>query len=98
MGYFYISQSVLIFSVLLSTMWFGVKVMACSVLFTSLCSQLINTWPNKKLLNYSYVEQLKDILPSLLLAMFMGVCVSLMSLLNLSDILILIPARSNSIF
>ena len=54
---------------ILSSMWFGVLAMALSSLVGSLCSQIINSWPNKKLLNYSYLEQIKDILPSLLIAL-----------------------------
>lgn len=42
--------------------------MAYSLILSSLLSQLINTWPNRKLLDYRYLEQLKDILPSILLA------------------------------
>ena len=53
-------------TVLFSTMWFGPLVMAYSLVFVSLCSQIINAWPNKKLLDYSYFEQLKDILPNIL--------------------------------
>ncbi len=60
---------------LLSSMWFGVKVMAYSMLISSVTSQIINTRPNKTELDYGYLEQLKDILPSLLLAVGMGVCV-----------------------
>ena len=60
---------------LLSSMWFGVKVMAYSMLISSVTSQIINTRPNKKELDYGYLEQLKDILPSLLLAVGMGMCV-----------------------
>lgn len=63
-------------SVLSCTVWFGVKVMACSLLFTSVTSQIINSWPNKKLLGYSYLEQLKDILPGICMASFMGIFVS----------------------
>lgn len=58
--------------VLVSTMWFGVMTMAYSLLFTSVISQIINTWPNKKLLNYGYLEQIKDILPGICLAVIMG--------------------------
>ena len=54
--------------VLLGTMWFGVMAMAYSLLFTSITSQIINSWPNKKLLDYSYPEQIRDILPGILLA------------------------------
>lgn len=61
---------------LLITMNISVEAMAYSSLFISLCSQIINTWPNRKLLKYSYIEQLKDILPSILLAIAMGVCVT----------------------
>lgn len=74
---------------LLSTMWFGVMVMAYSLLFTSVISQIINSWPNRKLLNYYYLEQLKDILPSIFLAVFMGICVYFVSFLDLSDLPVL---------
>lgn len=76
--------------VLLSTMWFGVMVMAYSLLFTSVVSQIINTWPNRKLLKYGYLEQLKDILPGILLAAVMGILVSLFNILPLAQWLILI--------
>ena len=70
-----IIKKIVAFTVLLSTMWFGVMVMAYSLLFTSVASQIINAWPNKKLLNYGYFEQLKDIFPGILMSVFMGVCV-----------------------
>lgn len=75
---------------LLCTMHFGVMAMAYSLIFTSITSQIINSWPNKNLLNYPYWEQLKDILPGILLAVFMGASVSLVSLLGLSDVLTLV--------
>ena len=71
------------------TMRFGVMAMAYSLLFTSLCSQIINSWPNKRLLNYGYIEQLKDILPSILLAVFMGLCIYPIQFLKLPDIVTL---------
>lgn len=77
-------------AVLLFTMWFGVMAMAYSLLFTSVMSQIINSWPNKKLLNYSYVEQLKDILPGILLAVFMGCCIYPIQWLGLPDIVTLL--------
>lgn len=70
-----IIKKVVGFAILLSTMWFGVMVIANSMLLASLLSQIINSWPNKKLLNYGYLEQLKDILPGILLAVFMGAAV-----------------------
>ena len=61
--------------ILLSTMWFGVKAMAYSMLVSSFMSQIINSWPNKKLLGYGYLEQIKDFSPSVFLAVIMGVIV-----------------------
>lgn len=70
---------------LLSTMWFGVMAMAYSLLVSSVLSQIINSWPNRKLLNYGYLEQLKDILPGIMLAVVMGICVYPVQWLGLSD-------------
>lgn len=77
-------------TVLLITMWHGVMVMAYSLLLTSVLSQIINSWPNKKLLNYPYSEQLKDILPGILLATGMGLIVYAVQFLGLNDIVTLI--------
>lgn len=66
---------------LLSTMWFGVMAMAYSLLVSSVLSQIINSSPNKKLLNYGYLEQLKDILPNIIMAVIMGVCVKFVPML-----------------
>lgn len=71
-----VAKKIVGLSVLFSTMWFGVKVMAYSLLFTSVASQIINTWPNKKLLGYGYLEQLKDIFPGIIMAVVMGIVVS----------------------
>jgi len=60
---------------ILTTMWISVMAMAYSLLVTSLLSQVINSWPNKKLMNYSYLEQLKDMLPQILLSIVMGTVV-----------------------
>lgn len=76
-------------TVLLTTMWFGVMAMAYSLLFTTITSQIINSWPNKKLLDYSYLEQLKDISPSLIASVLMGVFLYLIQFLGLSNILTL---------
>ncbi len=73
-------------TVLLITMWYGVMAMAYSLLYMSFVGQLINSWPNRKLLDYKYSEQFKDMLPQILLSLAMGAIVYCVSLLNLSDI------------
>lgn len=89
-----IAKKIVGMALLLSTMWFGVMAMAYSLLISSVTSQIINSWPNRKLLNYRYWDQLKDILPSIAIAIFMGCCVNLVGLLHLSNaatLLIRIP-------
>ena len=71
-------------AVLAVTVRYGVYAMALSLLFTSVVSQIINAWPNRKLLDYSYLQQLKDMLPSMLLSCAMGLCVYPVQLLGMS--------------
>lgn len=72
--------------ILFSTMWFGVMAMAYSSLLTSVLGQIINSWPNRKLLSYKYSEQFKDMLPQIILSLAMGAIVYCISFLHLSDI------------
>lgn len=51
---------------------------------TTLLSFFVNATPNKKLINYSYFEQIKDILPSLLISVVMFVCVVMLGTLKLN--------------
>ena len=76
--------------VLVSTMWFGVMAMAYSLLLTNLTGMIINSWPNKKLLNYSFKEQMIDIFPTISLAIIMGITISVVGFLRLPDFLTLI--------
>jgi len=68
----------------------SVAAMGYSLLFTSFASQIINSWPNKKLLNYGYLEQLKDIIPGILLAVGMGFSIYPIYWLGLPDIVTLL--------
>ena len=75
---------------LLISAQFSVTAMVWSVFFISFISQIINAWPNKKLLHYGYIEQMKDILPSLLLSALMGLFVYPLCRIPVSDIVILV--------
>lgn len=63
------------FITMLVTMWISVKAMAYSLLLVSVVSQIINAWPNRKLLNYSYLEQIKDILPAIIVSLVACICI-----------------------
>ena len=75
---------------MLATMWISVEAMAYSLLFTTIISQLINSHPNKELLNYRYLEQIKDMLPQICLSCVMGVVVFMLSFLPLQAWIILL--------
>ncbi len=64
----------------------SVKAIALSSIVLSIISQIINSWPNKKFLNYSYFDQIYDILPQITISIIMGIIVFSVSLLKLSDI------------
>lgn len=85
-----IKKKVVGFLLLLSTMWISVEAMAYSLLISSIASQIINASPNKKLLNYGYGEQLRDIFPSIVLSVFMGICIFPIEWLSLPDLLTVI--------
>lgn len=51
---------------------FGVTALVWALLVVGMISTILNAWPNKKLLNYSLMEQFKDIMPSFFVAMIMG--------------------------
>ncbi len=53
---------------LLGAMWISVQAIVISLLIANLLSLIINTYPNKKILGYGILEQMKDLLPALLLS------------------------------
>lgn len=61
----------------------GIYAMAIGMIFTGIISTFINSYPNKKLLNYSPLEQWKDIMPALLISLVMFAIVYLVTLLPL---------------
>lgn len=54
---------------------------AMSGAITAPLGAFVNAYPNKKLLNYGYIEQMKDVLPSMALSILMGGCVYFVSCL-----------------
>lgn len=71
---------------ILVSMTISVKAMAISILIISIINQIINSWPNKKLLNYSYIKQIKDIFPSIFTSTVMGIIVYSINFLSFSPI------------
>lgn len=76
--------------VLLMTIPFGVMTMAMSAVWVSIISAFINAWPNQKILNYSYIEQIKDMLPSMCISIAMIVIVFPLKFIVLNDWLLVL--------
>lgn len=62
-------------------------VMTIGILISSIISSFINAAPNKKLLGYSYLEQLRDIGSSILLSITMGMIIYPIIFFRFSNIL-----------
>lgn len=62
----------------------GVYWMLCASIFTGFIAFLLNSWFTGKFLNYSSWQQLKDVLPSYLIALFIGFIVYLLKFLPFS--------------
>lgn len=73
-----------------STIFISVEAMASSYLITTTLAAFINAWPNKKFINYSFREQIADILPSLGLALGMAMICYSLTMLGLHDFITLI--------
>lgn len=84
-----IAKKVIGMLLLLLTMRISVMAMAYSLLVSMVTSMVINSWPNKKLLKYSFKEQIIDILPNIFIAILMGGVVSTIYIFKLSDVMTL---------
>lgn len=70
---------------LFSTLSFGVMAIAYSLLVSTVTSMIINSFPNKRLLDYSFREQMIDIFPALFLSIVMGFLISIVKVFCLSS-------------
>lgn len=76
--------------IIVCTMWYGVFWLALGSIIGSILGQLINSWPNRELLNYKYKEQLLDILPYIIISVCMGIVVYSLNFINIANWEILI--------
>lgn len=58
--------------ILIISLQFGIYALVWGGFISSILSTFINAYPNRKLIQYSFEEQWRDILPSLLLSLVMG--------------------------
>ena len=73
-------------AMILLVMYRGVMAIAWTAFIVTLFAAVVNSTPNRKFLNYNYREQLADLVPSILLASAMGVCVYFTGMISLPTI------------
>lgn len=85
-----IIKKIIGFVILSISVFYGIYAIVLGSLLLGIISLFIDLHPNLKLLDYSYKEQMKDIIPSLLLSIIMGGVVYSILYLNMSSYLTLI--------
>ena len=82
---------------LLVSMQFGVVWIALSLVAFYFISMIINVAPNRRILNYGYIEQFKDVFKNIIPAIIMGACVYPLSLLTMSPFVLMVVQIALSI-
>ena len=86
-----IKKAMGIVSLVIALVCFGSPIaIAATGIVTTIISCFVNAYPNKKLVGYSYFEQMKDILPSFFISLFMLIIVMIIGQLQLPNIVLII--------
>ncbi|MFZ2322080.1 MAG: lipopolysaccharide biosynthesis protein [Ignavibacteriaceae bacterium] len=72
-----IIKKILALPVIIIGIYYGIISLILGMLFLNIVSYYLNSYWSGKLINYSFINQIKDILPSFFLAAFIGVIVFL---------------------
>lgn len=72
--------------IILITVPISIKAVAIGFMIERYVETIINAIPNKKLINYTYIEQIKDILPSAVQAILMGIIIYFVNFLKLDTL------------
>ena len=84
--------------ILLITLRFGVVAITVGMVVSSCLAAIVNAWPNKKLIDYSVMDQTKDIFPNIVFSIIMALIVFAVGLLPLNKLLLLIVQILTGIF
>lgn len=76
--------------ILIATLPYGLYAMMYGRCFECVLDFVIGAFPNKKILGYSFLEQIKDILPAFVLSLLMCVAVLCANLLNVNAMITII--------
>jgi len=65
-------------------------ILAMSSIACTIFATIVNTYPNRKLLDYRYKYQIKDLFPNFIISLIMGVVVYFVKYINISKVILLI--------
>lgn len=85
-----IIKKIIALAIVIAAVPFGVMGIALSSTVYTFVSIFINTFPNKKLLNYSLWEMIKDVFPSLIISFIMFIIVFFMNYLPINSTILLV--------
>ncbi len=85
-----IIKKVIIVLNIIITIPLGIYAMAIGQVVSAFIASFINAFPNRKLMNYTYLEQWKDLIPSFLCSIVMAVCVWGVHFIPIHSILLLL--------
>lgn len=80
----------LILVIILFSIRYGVFAVALTIPINTIIDLITNAFVVKRIMDYSFIEQVLDIFPALLMSVFMGIVVSLTTLFKLNIILMVI--------
>ena len=84
-----IKKTITILNILI-TIPLGIYAMAIGQVVSAFIASFINAFPNRKLMNYNYFEQLKDLMPSFLCSIVMACCVWSLHFIQMPSIILLL--------
>ena len=85
-----IKKSYGIVAIIIAVVFFESPIaIALTSVITTIISSFVNAFPNRKLIDYSYAQQIKDVLPSFIAAMAMLVIVLLIGMLEINPLVVL---------
>ena len=76
----------IVFLLIAAFVFKNVYAMAVCYMVTGLIGTFVNAFPNKKVIGYSYGEQVRDIVPAFVVSILAGACAWPVSLIGLPDI------------
>lgn len=85
-----ITKKIIELVTILITMWFGVPAIVVGMAVCATFFTLFNAYPNIRLINYQFKEQMMDIVPSIVMSAMMFIVVYFIQLLPISDFPLLV--------